>query len=95
MSNEKFLKSSFLFGSNAAYLEELYVNYLQDKASVSKDWQDIFANLNESNPQDAIKSIQAHHNFHKVTNQKSLSNVTNITNGNCLDLRAKIMINQI
>lgn len=40
--------------------------------SVSKDWQDIFANLNESNPQDAIKSIQAHHNFHKLTNKKNL-----------------------
>jgi 2-oxoglutarate dehydrogenase E1 component len=92
MSNEKFLKSSFLFGTNAAYLEELYINYLQDKASVSKDWQDIFANLNESNPQDAIKSIQAHHNFHKVTNQKFLSNVTDSTNGNCLDLRAKMLI---
>ena len=93
MSNDKFLKSSFLFGTNAAYLEELYANYLQDKTSISKDWQDVFAGLNENNPQEAIKSIQAHHNFYKVTNQKSAPAVTGINSGNCLDLRAKMLVN--
>ncbi len=92
MSNDKFLKNSFLFGTNAAYLEELYANYLQDKASVSKDWQDVFAGFNESDPQDAVKSIQAHHNFYKVTNQKPAPTISDISAGNCLDLRAKMLV---
>ncbi len=92
MSNDKFLKNSFLFGTNAAYLEELYASYLQDKASVSKDWQLVFADFNENNPQAAIESLQAHHNFYKVTSQKSAPVTGGISSGNCLDLRAKMLV---
>jgi 2-oxoglutarate dehydrogenase E1 component len=93
MSNDQFFKNSFLFGTNAAYLEELYAQYLQDKNSVSKEWQEVFKNFNEQNSQEAIKSIQTHYNFHNVTKQKSSSEVrsSSPTSGSCLPLQVKML----
>lgn len=44
MMNEK-LNFSYLFGSNAPYIEELYENYLENPASVSEVWQRYFSEL--------------------------------------------------
>lgn len=87
MNNADFFKNSFLFGTNAAYLEELYYSYLQDKNSVSKDWQLIFADLRENNVTDALKSIYTHNNFEKVTSQK----VVTAASDNCLDLKVRML----
>jgi len=38
--------SSVLSGANAAYIEDLYEQYLQDHTSVSTEWQHYFAELN-------------------------------------------------
>ena len=37
--------SSYLFGSNAAYVEELYENYLANPNSVEEFWRDYFDQL--------------------------------------------------
>ncbi|MGO4380969.1 2-oxoglutarate dehydrogenase E1 component [Pseudoduganella sp. RAF19] len=42
---KKMRKTSFLFGENVPYIEELYEAYLEDAASVSKEWHDYFAAL--------------------------------------------------
>ena len=34
--------SSYLFGGNAPYVEELYESYLLDPTSVAKQWRDYF-----------------------------------------------------
>jgi len=39
---DKFLKNSFLFGGNSAFIEEAYNRYLNDPSSVSTDWQEFF-----------------------------------------------------
>ena len=44
MMNEK-NRFSYLFGSNAPYIEELYEAYLSDPDSVSPEWQGYFREL--------------------------------------------------
>src|SRR5690349_16100360 len=48
--NETFLLTSFLYGGNADYIEELYANYQKDPASVDESWQTFFARLGDSAP---------------------------------------------
>src|SRR5579872_3008106 len=46
-SNEIFDATSFLSGTNAAFLEALYAQYLSDPGSVDGEWQAYFAGLGE------------------------------------------------
>lgn len=45
--NEVFLKTSFLYGGNATYLEELQSQYEQNPSSVDEGWRSFFAGLKE------------------------------------------------
>ena len=40
--------SSFLFGSNAGFIEQLYARYLDDPSSVDSSWQQYFASLGDT-----------------------------------------------
>ncbi len=46
-SNEAMLATSFLYGGNTAYIEELQARYERDPASVPAEWQSFFAGLAE------------------------------------------------
>src|SRR6185437_16793761 len=46
-SNEILDATSFLSGTNAAFIESLYAQYLADPASVDPDWRSYFAELGE------------------------------------------------
>jgi len=46
-SNEAFAETSFLYGGNAAYIEELYAQYQESPSSVSQEWQDYFSTLGD------------------------------------------------
>ena len=37
--NDALLQTSFLYGANAAYIEDLYAKYQADPASVDAEWQ--------------------------------------------------------
>ena len=45
MSMKKMQQQSYLYGSNAAFIEELYSRYLQDENSVDENWRNWFADL--------------------------------------------------
>ena len=47
MSMKKMQQQSYLHGSNAAFIEELYSRYLQDENSVDENWRNWFAELGE------------------------------------------------
>ncbi len=47
-ANEELSVTSFLYGGNAAYIEELYADYQNDPASVSEDWRAFFAALKDN-----------------------------------------------
>src|SRR5919107_4086114 len=40
-------QSSFLFGSNATFIAELYARYLKDPQSVDPSWNSFFTELND------------------------------------------------
>ena len=40
-------QTSFLFGANAAFIQELYARYLQNPAAVDASWQSFFTELND------------------------------------------------
>jgi 2-oxoglutarate dehydrogenase E1 component len=46
-ANDSFALTSFLYGANAAYAEQLYERYARDPASVDPEWRDFFAGLKE------------------------------------------------
>ncbi|MDH4415456.1 MAG: 2-oxoglutarate dehydrogenase E1 component [Rhizobium sp.] len=56
-ANEQFLITSFLDGSNAAYIEQLYARYEEDPSSVSDEWQAFFKALAD-NPTDVKKAAK-------------------------------------
>ena len=45
--NDALLQTSFLYGANAAYIEDLYAKYQADPASVDAEWQAFFGALND------------------------------------------------
>jgi 2-oxoglutarate dehydrogenase E1 component len=46
--NDVFTRTSFLHGTNATYLEQLYASYQEDPASVDPDWRAFFASLRDA-----------------------------------------------
>ena len=55
--NEAFLKTSFLYGGNAAYIEDLYARFEQNPASVDAGWREFFTALKDDRA-DVIKSAR-------------------------------------
>ena len=45
--NDAFAKTSFLYGGNAAFLEQLYAQYQDNPASVDTEWHEFFADLGD------------------------------------------------
>ncbi|PCJ82961.1 MAG: 2-oxoglutarate dehydrogenase E1 component [Hyphomicrobiales bacterium] len=56
-ANEIFAGTSFLYGGNAAYIEELYAQYQLDPASVDPQWKEFFGNLKDV-PQDIASNAR-------------------------------------
>ena len=50
MSREETIENSFLYGANAAFIEELYARYLKNPAAVEPGWQRFFASLGDPAP---------------------------------------------
>ncbi len=46
-SNEAFLLTSFLYGGNAGYIEDLYARFKQDPQSVEETWRSFFGKLED------------------------------------------------
>src|SRR5687768_7923691 len=45
--NEALAQTGFLYGGNAAYIEDLYARYQADPKSVDEQWQGFFAGLKD------------------------------------------------
>jgi 2-oxoglutarate dehydrogenase E1 component len=56
-ANAAFALSSFLQGTNAAYIDDLYARYERDPASVDSEWQEFFKSLKD-NPADVAKNAE-------------------------------------
>ncbi len=56
-ANAAFALTSFLYGGNAAYIEDLYARYETDPASVDAEWRSFFASLKDERA-DVVKSAR-------------------------------------
>src|SRR2546423_6278561 len=56
-ANAAFALSSFLYGGNAAYIEDLYSRYETDPDSVGAEWRHFFASLKDQ-PADVTKNAR-------------------------------------
>src|SRR5688572_12417936 len=56
-ANAAFAHTSFLYGANAPYIEELHARYEADPKSVDAEWQAFFQSLKD-NAQDVARSAQ-------------------------------------
>src|SRR6202140_4580353 len=56
-ANPAFALSSFLQGTNATYIDEIYARYEKDPASVDPEWQEFFKSLKET-PADVRKNAE-------------------------------------
>ena len=56
-ANAAFALSSFLQGTNATYIDDIYARYEQDPASVDPDWQAFFKSLKDT-PADVRKNAE-------------------------------------
>src|SRR4029077_1444377 len=56
-ANAAFALSSFLQGTNATYIDEIYARYENDPASVDPEWQEFFKSLKDT-PADVRKNAE-------------------------------------
>src|ERR1700681_3657959 len=56
-ANAAFALSSFLQGTTATYIDDLYARYEQDPSSVDTDWQEFFKSLKDT-PADVAKNAE-------------------------------------
>tara|TARA_B110000503_G_C7171175_1_gene424341 strand:- start:3407 stop:6217 length:2811 start_codon:yes stop_codon:yes gene_type:complete len=83
-----FKQTSFLFGSNSVFIEELYQQYLKDSASVDSSWVEFFSNQNDIFPLKSTSRV-----IIKDSIKDKANNVVALS-GNLAEnsLRAKFMI---
>src|ERR1700744_1750358 len=56
-ANAAFALSSFLQGTNAPYIDDIYARYEKDPASVDTEWQEFFKSLKDQ-PADVLKNAE-------------------------------------
>ena len=56
-ANEAFQLSSFLYGGNAAYLEDMYARYQENPGSVDESWRAFFGQLKD-NREDVLREAR-------------------------------------
>ena len=56
-ANAAFALSSFLQGTNAPYIDDIYARYEKDPASVDTEWQEFFKSLKDA-PADVLKNAE-------------------------------------
>ena len=57
-ANAVFARTSFLYGGNAAYIEDLYARFEKDPAAVDAEWRAFFEGLKDT-PADVAKKPKA------------------------------------
>lgn len=89
MSSQTELQStSYLYGPNAAYVEELYELYLDNPTSVPAEWRDYFDQLQHQPATDGRESTrdQAHHPIIQSFAERAKANTLSVRSAGAPDL---------
>ena len=63
-TNDIFDKTSFLHGSNAAYIEQMYEKYQTDPSQIPEDWKIFFSGLSKNlNEQNILRASWSNNDF--------------------------------
>ncbi len=90
--SKDFSDSTFLFGANAVFIEELYAKYLQDPSSVDKSWVDFFVSQADFvSAKTLAKVISAEINHEKPLKELDIA-LSDGPSINEYSLKAKFMI---
>ncbi len=55
-ANAAFARTSFLYGANAGYIEDLYARYEKDPSAVEAEWRDFFQGLKKDDTGNAARN---------------------------------------
>jgi 2-oxoglutarate dehydrogenase E1 component len=86
--NEQFLLSSFLYGGNADYIEDLYARFQKDPASIDPTWASYFARL-EDVPADVTKSAEGPSWQRRDWPQAESGDLVSAMDGNWAEIQVK------
>jgi len=89
MSSEKeSLSTSYLFGGNAPYVEELYESYLDNPSAIPENWRNYFDQLQHAPATDGQESTrdQAHAPIVESFAQRARANAFHVVRGQAPDL---------
>jgi 2-oxoglutarate dehydrogenase E1 component len=87
--NAALLETSFLYGANAAFVEELYARYARDPASVDASWRAFFAGLGDG-PETAARAATGPSWKRADWPRQAPSEATALLDGNWAQLEAAI-----
>ena len=83
--NIEFKKTSFLNKSNSAFIEEMYIKYIEKDPNLPKSWREYFKDLNDD-IESIIKEVEGPSwaqrkkvNLDKITNELAGQNQSSIT----------------
>lgn len=82
--------SSYLSGANAAYIEELYENYLKDPSSVSSEWQQYFASLNGGKPSQDVSHAAIRDQLLQSAKAPRQSNISHDTSTDAIRKQSQV-----
>ena len=68
-------KSSFLFMTNAPYIEELYEKYLQNATSVSAEWRSYFDQVHQASEVKEKNYLEPIHEIISVSSEKTIHEI--------------------
>jgi len=88
-ANEAFSQTSFLYGGNASYIEELFAQYQQNPSSVEPQWQSFFSSLGE-NPAEVIAEATGPSWTRKDWPKAEGGELVSALDGNWGDVEAKV-----
>ena len=64
--NEIFEKTSFLHGTNSAFIEQMYEKYLENPVSVPGDWQTFFSGIGDTKTEKVSNASWSSYNKIKI-----------------------------
>ncbi|MEJ0058073.1 MAG: hypothetical protein WDM79_00025 [Terricaulis sp.] len=79
--NAALLETSFLYGANALFVEEMHARYLADPTSVDPSWRSFFESLNDA-PGDVQRAVDGPSWYRPEIAQPKSTETTALLDGN-------------
>ena len=89
LPNEALLETSFLYGANAVFVEEMHARFIDDPNSVDSSWRNFFQSLGDK-PQDVRDAVEGPSWYRPELAQPRTSELTALLDGNWAALTGKV-----